>query len=1202
MKPNDAFCLKRGAALFLCIVLFLVAAPAIAGAGDSLDWALAAQIGGTTKSMLLEGDTLYIGTGLHVMAMDVSTPANPIVLGQSPLLPDFVESIAAGGSGLLLVSCGRGGLAVLDVCDPSSIAILSTLDTPGYTESAAQYGDYAILADGPQGVQIANLTDIASPGITASAYPLAYAYDIAIQGSAAYAAGGGSGLFVVDLADPAAPVEAGLVSLDGFQYGAEIAGNRLYMAGAWGGISVLNLDRPLEPVLETTVNTAGWAMAAAYADGTLLVMDGADGAALYDVSGQTPELLSTYENDGFVVSGALSGTTAFILDEEKGFYILDYSNKKRPKAAGRWIPLLESRRLDVSDGVCYVAGGMSGVHAYDISSPEKPLEIYTYDTGKSYAIDVQVHEGYLYATARMIAEYPVLSFNISDPQNIQKIGAIDNVDARYQLKGGTLNVQGQYLFASGICPTSIDISDPADLQVVNFVQGDDMHSGDVRNTLFAVRGSEQIMLVDISDPEDMQLLSMFEEPSSGSAIRFISDTMFITSTNSGVRVFDVSDPSDPRAVSSLELQGDVSDIFLDGGTAYCSARSAGVYVVDVSNPQKLQTLGLVPTLSDAWDCYVTDDLMFVADSFAGLSVYRLGGQAAAAETANGTTELLLNPVIMEMPDLHGYSVPLTRPQEQYTYVVTSAADSGSGTLRDALNQQRLKDNTYITFDPDIFPADHPATIALRSDLPPIDRDFITIDASNAGVILDGNNQVERGLDIYGRYAVVMGLQIRNFNYSGIMSGGAYAQIGGNRNVGSGPVGQGNQVGLSNLAIGVEGCHSVVQGNLVGVDVTGTQAEENWAGIFVMGNGHDTLVGGAEPGEGNVVCASTRGNITSWSDRVRIVGNIVGLDITGTMALAPETPYGVFIEMEAVNNTVGGTTPQERNVISGVQTGIIFGDQKTYQASATGNYIGTDITGTEAIPNMTGFFSYVSYHNRIGGTAPGEGNVISGNENTGIDALADTPILGNIIGLTADGVTPLPNDTAISLRSNVLIGGYTPQEGNRICGGSFSILPAVSGVSGSYIAGNTFVSPSSSAIWLNGSASELFVQNNTFCATMDFTLLVEGGIRNSIRGNTFSGGDIHNFIGLTIQGNDELAAPNVISASGDTIRGTACALGAVEIYVYENDTATPIGRVSADQNGNFVFQYGESLSGKRVIALVSDDAGNTSAFSSPVKVK
>src|SRR3974390_1075088 len=79
---------------------------------------------------------------------------------------------------------------------------------------------------------------------------------------------------------------------------------------------------------------------------------------------------------------------------------------------------------------------------------------------------------------------------------------------------------------------------------------------------------------------------------------------------------------------------------------------------------------------------------------------------------------------------HGGSMPSV-------ITVTRSADGGPGTLRQALLDAQPYDT--ITFDPAVFPANAPATIVLSSGLPELTQGYLTIDASNAGVILNGSN-------------------------------------------------------------------------------------------------------------------------------------------------------------------------------------------------------------------------------------------------------------------------------------------------------------------------------------------------------------------------------------------------------------------------------------------------------------------------------
>src|SRR5439155_26539513 len=81
----------------------------------------------------------------------------------------------------------------------------------------------------------------------------------------------------------------------------------------------------------------------------------------------------------------------------------------------------------------------------------------------------------------------------------------------------------------------------------------------------------------------------------------------------------------------------------------------------------------------------------------------------------------------------------------------------------------------------------------------------------------------------------------------------------------------------------------------------------------------------------------------------VEGNYIGTEVTGTAALPNDT--GVVIVQGANVNTIGGTTPAKRNLISGnTNDGVFLRDCNTFGNVIEGNYVGTKVTGAAALAN------------------------------------------------------------------------------------------------------------------------------------------------------------------------------------------------------------------------------------------------------------
>lgn len=462
-----------------------------------------------------------------------------------------------------------------------------------------------------------------------------------------------------------------------------------------------------------------------------------------------------------------------------------------------------------------------------------------------------------------------------------------------------------------------------------------------------------------------------------------------------------------------------------------------------------------------------------------------------------------------------------------TLIVSNISASGPGSFQQAI----LDANSTNGLDTIVFqiPGSGVHTIAPTNALPPI-SDPVVIDGTTqpgfAGTPLielngstAGNND---GLRLQLGSSTIRGLAINRFVASAIH---VLAPSGSN----------------------------FIQGNFIGTDPSGRIARGNGIeGIWLSGS-TGNLIGGTGTNSNVIAANGDAGIYLLNSASNTIQGNFVGLNAAGTAALG-NANNGIYL-INAPGNLVGGTTPGARNVVSGNGgSGLYLHGSATTGNLVQGNYIGTDTTGTLAIPNAgDGVTAQGAGGNTIGGTDVGAGNLLSGNSQGGVGLKGtgsdNNLVQGNFIGTDVSGRLALGNTLSgitIAAGNSNLVGGTTTAARNIISANKLSGIYITTNSVGNLVQGNFIGVDATAAAALgnaiNGISIDSASQNTVIGAT-------DGG-RNVISGNTNYGIEIFgtaatgnliqgNFIGAGITGQSALGNKSSgmhIQSSGNTIGG------------------------------------------------------------------
>ena len=971
------------------------------------------------------GDFVYSANGTVMEVLDIHSllPVGEVIL------ESIVSSLAVSGN-YVYIANWSDGFKVIDISNPTNPTLVAEIDFEGQCWDISVNGNYAYVGNNTEGLQIVDISNPLLPSLASTFLPVevpAFEYTQVID-TIAYAATQ-QGLYILDVSDPTAPVQLGYSPSEN---------------GAWS---------------VTVVDTIAF------------LPKNADGIRLVNVADPTnPIELGYFPTPGAAFWVEVVDTIAYVAERFSGIQILDISDLTAPDSIGM-VEMDYADAVNIQGDSLYIASSSWGVKMFDISDPLSPV-LLNENPGGGYAVDVYASETNTYIALRGLG-VGIFSYNeASEPEMIGLI-EMDNPNR--------VNGSGDYLYVIEDPNIHIiDVSDPVNPQILStWYEGAALTSCAIGNLLY-VGGHPDIQILDISDPSNPILLGELDGlPWVPFDIKVQGALAYVVNRGGGFWIIDVRDPTSPEVVSGLEIFDYAWRLDIAGQYVYIADRYSGqLRIIDVSNPSipwETSGLNIGPSLRDVAS---SGRYAYCLDAWNGVRIidcadphnpgevgyFNTGGYAQAIHAIDGQ---------LYVADGGGGFYKLQTELKIAVFTVNSTGDgmdaipgdgicddgTGDCTLRAAINESNVTPGyNKIAFD---IEGTGPHRIQPATAYPPI-IDPVIIDATTEPdysgsplVEIDGTNvsTYEPAFQLLGGSTTIKGFVLNSFI----------------------------DLGINNL----EGGSNVIQGNYIGTDIPGTGARGNGMGGVGVSTSFN-MIGGTEPGAGNLISGNGEmgifigGTEADMGQNNVIQGNFIGTDVTGTNAIL----NNVGVEIHTSNNLVGGANEGEGNLISGNRWGgVSIGHPDIPWAPSEnrilGNRIGTDISGMIALPNGYGVTIHLSGSNRVGGSEPGAGNIISGNTYQGVqlaEAATSNFVQGNYIGTDATGTQPLGNGRYGVRISNGgshnLVGGSADGEGNVIsCNASGGVgIGYNGGADNNLIQGNIIGSDPSASLELGNGVS------------------------------------------------------------------------------------------------------------------------------------
>lgn len=350
--------------------------------------------------------------------------------------------------------------------------------------------------------------------------------------------------------------------------------------------------------------------------------------------------------------------------------------------------------------------------------------------------------------------------------------------------------------------------------------------------------------------------------------------------------------------------------------------------------------------------------------------------------------------------------------------------------------------------------------------------------------------------------------------------------------------------------------TTIAGNYVGLDATGGLPVPNATVAVRVGKAAQTVIGGPKAGEANRINGGSVGVLAGPAAADLVVrGNLIGVDATGTEALAPPAE-GIVV------NSVGLATPAVEATIADNEIRLEGGlgiSQQGFGARITGNQIAAADTGIKA-------FAVLGKH----------GNLIEGN---------------SIEGLALNGI--------------LIENGLNEIRGNEILG---SAISDVSGAAAIRIQGSA-ASVTENQVGGDAAADEnVIVGSDGDAIEISTTKKTQNEVARN-RGAANKGLFIHLVAAPPTEpiGPNNGIKPPVLTAAAQASAGGSAEAGA-KVRVFRKQSAAAgelesfLGEAIADTGGGWKVIYGGSIpAGTIVAATQTNKTGGTSELATATTV-
>ena len=554
--------------------------------------------------------------------------------------------------------------SIMDLSNPANPREKALYDLDGgRAEELAVQGNFVYIVGPYMGLQIFDVSQPSNPVRVSSCNTFTWQEHVYVAGNYAYV--GNDRLFgIVDISDPVSPVLRGKLDINGRITSIRAKGNYVYLGTSnyltayyTAGLHIIDVSNPDAPALVTVYDTGYWndiwgvevigSYAYMVSFEQLYVLDISDVTHPFSAGSVTVDPEGNRNGTGFCVAG----NHAYVALIEKSLKVIDISTPESPVQVGTYDSAKISFDVAAFGNYAFVRSGGGGFSLLDVSAPSSPTLFGEFEMENTGTPESVFCSGdYAYVLDKLEG---LKIIDVSVPGSPTRVGSYpDSPDTTAGQKYGIMYVHGKNAYLRDVDGNLniIDISVPSSPRLTgqydfNGIVGRIFVKG---NFAYISVFDEGLKILDVSDPTSPKPVGEYTGSKWVTGIYVAGNYAYLTGNNQGLLIIDISDPASPVRVGQYNPTNEpLNGVAVAGNYAYLGNGDKRFRVIDVSDVTAPVSLIDYETPDTIYRLYVDGNYIHLACGESGLLVYDITDPAHAVRVGSYKTADLAKNVCAE---------------------------------------------------------------------------------------------------------------------------------------------------------------------------------------------------------------------------------------------------------------------------------------------------------------------------------------------------------------------------------------------------------------------------------------------------------------------------------------------------------------------------------------------------------------------------